>query len=105
MKTPFSHNVRLIVSETSTVQNMLDDLYFTMQDHVGIYTYLTRWILKHQRTGVQLIMTEIAEYVPAATVFLPGSRWKVELLEEPYSRSETNPRTIDDNSDNKALDR
>jgi hypothetical protein len=84
------HSYLVEVAEGSSVQDVLDETYGCVAEHVKPYTYLEKWILVHENSESNLIIREIANSVPATAIFLPGSKWIAKKLTTPYTPGDTN---------------
>lgn len=73
------------IGPDTTVQDVLDNIYFMLDGEVGARKYLEQWVLRDLRTKEHLIIREIQYRVPAMSVFPAGSRWAVIKLGKPYS--------------------
>ena len=47
--------------------------------YVQIWSYMGSWILRHQHSGVRLVMREISRLVGAESAFKPGTRTEAGL--------------------------
>jgi hypothetical protein len=90
-----------IEPSTTTVQDILNNLFFILTPRVEPYTYLASWILLRAdpsasgalaRSGVPLIVNGLSMNVLARELFRPGSAWLVAPLERPYEAGQ--PLTI-----------
>lgn len=79
------------ISEGHSVQDVLDDVWGLLEEHVAPYTYLQDWVLVHKRTNLRLVIREIAHAVPATAIFAPGSQWIAQELTSPYKPSDSVP--------------
>jgi TIR domain len=76
------------IDSSTTVENVLDNIYFMLNGEVEAYQYLEQWVLRDPTTGKYLVIREIQDRIPATTIFTPGSRWEVVRLAKPYTASE-----------------
>lgn len=74
------------------LQEALDRIWQMISDFVPAYTYLLKWILRHQRTGIPLIVKEVQFALTASDIFKPGATWTVEALGEPFQAATLQPR-------------
>lgn len=75
----------LDMTASTSVQDVLDECWSHISDHVEPFKYLDRWVAEEERTGRWVVIREFAEQIPAQIVFKVGSSWVVRPLEEPYS--------------------
>lgn len=73
-----------IGSDTS-VQDVLDNIYFMLNGEVDARTYLEQWVLRDLGTTEHLIVREMQYRIPAMNVFRIGSKWAVIKLPRPYT--------------------
>lgn len=78
-------NQSIEIESSTTVQNVLDSIFFMLDDIVKPYTYLEKWVLTERKVGVKLIIREVAYKVPASFIFTPSSKWEANPLDTPYS--------------------
>jgi hypothetical protein len=80
----------VVVNPETTVQDVLDSLYFALDRRVRPYRYLQDWIVVRETLAraVPLIVRGLHEDAPAKTVFAPGSRWQLFALKKPYVAGE-----------------
>jgi hypothetical protein len=76
-----------IAPETS-VQDILDHIYFMLNGEVGARKYLEQWVLRDLATKEHLVVREIQSRIPAAAIFTLGSRWAVIKLPKPYTATD-----------------
>jgi len=82
---PLSADNYLEISEHTTVQDVLDNVYYMISDHVKSFRYLTEWILYNKTSSKFLVIREVGDLIPARFVFERGSVWEVQKLSVPYS--------------------
>ena len=75
------------VRADDTVQDVLDNMYYLLKDHIEEFTYMQDWILLNPKTGQRMIIREIANMVPAKAVFRPEIEWDVIKLQSEYTAS------------------
>jgi TIR domain len=85
---------QLEIDEGSSVQDTLDQAWEYVREHVEPYMYLQKWVLVHEKTGLNLIIREITYSVPATAIFLPGSKWIAKKLAAPYKPSDSKPESF-----------
>lgn len=73
------------IKASDNVQDILDKIYFLMENAVGVYTYMQSWILQNKSTGMKMVMYEITELISAMSVFKPNTTWQIVKLEVPYT--------------------
>lgn len=72
------------ISGSTSVQDVLDNIYFMLGEEVEPRKYLEQWLLRDISTGEHLIVKEIQGRIPAAVIFTPSSKWEVIRLLRPY---------------------
>lgn len=65
------------IREKDSVQDILNRIYFIMNEEVGAYEYMKSWVLKEINTGAYMIMYEVTRLVPAHYIFTPNLKWSV----------------------------
>lgn len=85
MKSEAPHVQHIEIGPDTTVQDVLDNIYFMLDGEVGPRKYLEQWILCDLGTKEHLVIREIQYRVPAMSVFGAGSKWAVIKLSKPYS--------------------
>jgi hypothetical protein len=75
-----------VIRPSTTVQEVLDNLYFALDRKVPPYTYLSEWILlRVNRTPpAPLITRGLNDIILASAVFTPESKWMAVRLKRPY---------------------
>jgi len=76
------------VAAPTTVQDVLDNIYFMLNGEVEPRTYLEQWVLRDLTNGDHLIVREIQYRIPAGVLFTPGSKWEVVKLTKPYTATD-----------------
>ena len=61
-------------------------------DRVGVFTYLEEWVIVEQKTNKHVIIREIEDCVPASSIFLPNTKWKIKKLTMPYNAIDSSKR-------------
>ena len=75
----------ITIQENDTVQEVLDRIYFLLpEEFVKAFTYLEKWILKDKKSGVRMIIREVAFSIPARYIFDKNFEWVAERLDSPY---------------------
>lgn len=77
------------VTDTTSVQDVLDHIYFMLDGEVGARKYLEQWVLRDLRTGDHLVVREVQSRIPAHAIFAPSSKWEVVKLPKPYTATDT----------------
>lgn len=77
------------VDANTTVQNVLDRIYYLIEGEVKPYSYMQSWILQNAMTGAKMVMYEITESVKASIVFEPNVVWRILKLKKPYTTVES----------------
>lgn len=83
-------NVSTEIDSNHTIGDILDFLFFQLDDLVTPYHYMTEWILEESVTGLPMTIWEYCYQLPALPVFSNKSRWVAHPIEAPYCRP---PRT------------
>lgn len=76
------------ITHDTTVQDVLDNIYFMLDGEVGARKYLEQWVLRDLGTKEHLVIREMQYRVPAISVFRAGSKWAVIKLPRPYSSTD-----------------
>lgn len=66
------------------VSDILDQVYYLIEDHVSPFRYLETWILKKKNEERYVVISDFQNVIPAKDVFIPYSEWEVVFLDEPY---------------------
>jgi hypothetical protein len=74
----------VIIDNESSVQDILDKIFYMLSPRVESFMYLQRWILREKNSGLRLVIREVADLVPASAIFRTGTSWEVVPLEKPY---------------------
>lgn len=82
-----SRRVEFQIKPGSTLQNVLDDIYFALNSQVRPYTYLQTWVMLRLDGSwpKPLIVRVVQGRIPAHHLIPPGSRWKVTEMLNPYT--------------------
>lgn len=78
----FKKTLLVTIKENDSVQDILNEIYFSIQDEVGPYEYMKSWVLKEKRIEAYMIMYEITRLVPADCIFTSELRWTVVKWDE-----------------------
>lgn len=74
----------ITINQTATMQDVLDEIYYTISDKVKPYTYLKSWALLEIRTQRAAIVSEdVYDWIPAQSIFRINTLWKVVFLQKP----------------------
>ena len=76
------------IGADTSVQDVLDSIYFMLNGEVEARTYLEQWVLRDLTTQEHLVVREIQYRIPAMSVFRMGSKWAVIKLPRPYTSSD-----------------
>ena len=82
--------VSVDVSAQDSLGDLSNALYFKIEKFVQPFTYLVQWVVRDKTLGVNLIMREFLDHVPANAVIKPGHEYEIVLLNRPYD-----PRKLD----------
>lgn len=72
------------ISSQVVLADVLDEIYFTIQEQVRSFTYLISWILQEKITERPLVISGVQNSIPAHNIFKKDSAWEVKFLDEPY---------------------
>ena len=75
----------LEVGRETSLQEVLDNVYQMLNDTVEPFTYMKDWIIKEVHSRKNLVVREVANWIPATAIFTESRRWKVIPLTHPYS--------------------
>lgn len=67
-----------------TISNVLDKIYYILEETITPYRYLETWILKEKGSDRLVVISDIQDIVPAHYVFKFASQWEVIYLDKPY---------------------
>lgn len=86
-----NHNERqfIEIKSTDSIQDVLNRVYFLIENHVNPYTYLKDWIIREKESKSAVVVYEIADLIPATIVFKPNTTWILERLIFPYESSKS----------------
>ena len=79
----------LEIDSSTTVFDVLNNIYFMIADKVKPFTYLNSWILEEAKSKVKLVVYEVSQMIPANFIFTPASEWKAVSLSKPYSPTDS----------------
>lgn len=88
-------NYFLEVRENDSIQVVLNNIYFLINEFVKPYTYLESWIIKYYATDIYVVVREVADKIPAKFIFEPETKWDIILLTSPYTGTESTKRITD----------
>jgi len=74
----------ITIDSDSTVQDILDRIYYMLETRVKPFTYLQTWILRERHSGLRLVVREVAHLIPASSIFRPGTYWEASALSRPH---------------------
>lgn len=77
------------IQGNDNVQNILDKIYFLLNEDVEPYTYLKSWVLRERHCGAYMILREISNLVPASCVFQSNFEWEAVEWDKKYNPSTT----------------
>lgn len=77
------------IDSSTTLQEVLDNIYYMLEDRMPAFAYLSRWILRETRTGMRLVVREIGEMIPAIAVFTPTASWEAVPIDRPYTAADS----------------
>jgi len=88
LKSETSRVQHVEIGPDTTVQDVLDNIYFMLNGEVGARKYLEQWILRDLGTQEHLVIREVQHRIPATNVFRAGSKWAVIKLPKPYTSTD-----------------
>lgn len=77
----------LEIKSADSVQDVLNRIYFLIEKNVTPYSYLQKWIIREKQSRSAVVIYEVADMIPASTIFIPNLVWIVERLTKPYDAS------------------
>ncbi|QEM12822.1 toll/interleukin-1 receptor domain-containing protein [Mucilaginibacter rubeus] len=89
-------NLFLDIRSSDSFQTLTNSLYFMISEHVGPFKYLEKWVIVDQRTNRHVIIREIADEIPATSIFKPNSKWTIIKLKTPYCATDSGKRMFGD---------
>lgn len=72
-----------------TISNVLDKIYYMLEETITPYRYMETWILKEKGSDRLVVISDIQDMVPAHYVFKFASQWEVIYLDTPYQPNNT----------------
>ena len=85
-------NLYVDIRFDDTFQDITNTLYFMLQKHVGVFTYLEEWVIVEHETEKHVIVREIANEIPAKEIFRQNTKWKILKLDKPYNALDSHER-------------
>lgn len=85
----FQRQQYLEIGSRTTVQDVLDNVYFMIVSKVKPFHYLQTWIIREVRHGVNVVVREVGSLIPARLIFTPATEWEVVKLHKPYRASDS----------------
>jgi hypothetical protein len=85
----FQRTQYLDIESDTTVQDVLNNIYYMLDDKVEAFTYLQRWILRETKTNVYMIIREVTAMIPARFVFTPNKIWEAIELKSSYKAEDS----------------
>jgi len=79
-----TRTVRIGIHHETLLSDVLDEIYFRLDDKVEAFTYLVHWILQEKDSGRQLVVSDVKHYILAHTLFREDSVWEIKFLDTPY---------------------
>jgi hypothetical protein len=79
----------LEIRSTTTVFDVLNNIFFMVSKKVKPFTYLHSWILEEEKSKIKLVIYEVSQMIPAKYIFSPSSEWKAIELYKPYSPADS----------------
>jgi hypothetical protein len=88
----FKNDLYIDIRENDSFQDLTNNLYFMLSDHVSAFSYLEQWVIVDQETGNHVVIREIASLIPAKAIFKPESEWYINKLDKPYRATDSRER-------------
>ena len=85
-------NLFIDIRQGDTFQTLTNTLFFMISDHVGPFMYMEEWIIVEQITNRHVIIREVADRIPASSIFEPNTKWKIMKLTKPYNATDSSKR-------------
>jgi hypothetical protein len=82
------------ITEESTVQDVLNDIYGVVSSFVEAWRYLEQWVLVNVATNRKAVIREISAEISAHALFKPNSRWRAIRLQSPYQPRDSKPELM-----------
>ncbi len=79
----------LNIDNSLSVQDVMNKIYYMLEEVIPAFTYLETWILKETKKNIYLVMREVSGMVPAHFVFTATSEWEAIKLAVPYSSKDS----------------
>jgi hypothetical protein len=80
------------IRQNDTFQSLTNTLYFMLSEQVASFTYLEEWIIVEMETNKHVVIREIADRIPAKSIFKPDTKWKIIKLKKPYNALDSSGR-------------
>lgn len=81
----FQRSQFINIESTTTMQDVLDNIYYMLKKKVPPYSYLVTWIMRDLKSKKSLVIKDVQSMIPAKYVFKPDSSWEVINLIKPYT--------------------
>jgi hypothetical protein len=78
-----------VITEGTSVGDVLENIYQRIQDHVPPASYLDKWMVVSKSKKIKVIVKEITDLIPANAIFKAGISWRVIKLPRPYQVSDS----------------
>jgi len=88
LKSASSSTQYVEIASSTSIQDVLDNIYFMLNGEVEPRKYLEQWVLRDLSSGEHLVVREIQHRIPASALFTPSSKWEVVRLPEPYTATD-----------------
>lgn len=76
-----SHMELFSIRQDTTFEEVLNEIYFSLNGLVRPFTYLESWVLIERTTQVMAIISDVQEFIPAYRIFSKNSQWEVRLID------------------------
>jgi TIR domain len=85
----FKRQQFLEIGSRTTVQDILDNVYYMIDKRVEPFQYMRTWIIREVKHSVNLVIREVGDLIPAKFIFTAATEWEVVELSEPYKSSDS----------------
>lgn len=80
--------LKVSIDIDTTLQDVTNDIYFSLDKHVRPYTYLESWVIVDKTDNRAVIAREIQHLIPARLIFDQTHDYEILSLSEPYDPTE-----------------
>lgn len=80
------------IGDDDSFLSITNTIYFNIQDIVRPFTYLENWVIMDNKTRNFLVVREIADRIPAKSLFLQKRTYTIQILDKPYTATDSKAR-------------